>query len=173
MGLGDDEFWADFLGVGPAAWAEVGASVHPHAALRGYRGFWCFRRNQRTIISAPPVWVARLTDVIAVRSDDELLLPTFWQRGLSHDCERVIGPAFQGCLEPAKFKAQPNGSVRALVGADALAVEEFRTACGEDWNMPDNAELFRYAYFEAGTITAMAGQQFVGQRAIFYLTIFL
>ena len=165
MGNRDDEFWADFFGVAPAAWAEAGVSVQPHAGLRGYRGFWCFRRNQRTIISAPPAWVARVTAVIAVRADDELLLPTFWQFALSHDCERIIGPAFQGCLEPAKFKAQPSGSVRALVGADALAVEEFRSACGEDWNMPDNAELFRYAYFEAGTVTAMAGYRAWSDKA--------
>lgn len=157
MGLGDDEFWADFLGVAATAWAERGILVQPHAGLRGYRGFWCFRRNQRIIVPAPPAWVFRLKEVTADRPDDELLLPKFWERALSHDYERVIGLAFQGCLEPAKFKPQPNGSVRALSDADGLAVEDFRKACGEDWNMPDDADLFRCAHFEAGAITAMAG----------------
>lgn len=153
----DDEFWADFLGVAPTAWAETGVSVHPHAGLQGYRGFWCFRRNQRTIISAPAAWVPRLVAVTAEIPDSDLLLRTFWERALPHDYERVIGPAFQGCLEAGKFKARPSESVRALGDRDALAVEELRTACGEDWNMPDNAGRFRYAWFEAGTITAMAG----------------
>jgi hypothetical protein len=157
MSLADDEFWADFLGVAPSTWAGTGVSVQPHAELRGYRGFWCFRRNQRTIISAPPAWVDRLTEVAAVRTDHDLLLATFWERALPQDCERVVGPAFQGCLEPGKFKGRPNGSVRALHDRDAPAVEDFRAACGEDWNMPDNASLFRQAYFEANTITAMAG----------------
>ena len=165
MGMGDDDFWADFLGVAPTAWAEVGASVQPHAGLSGYRGFWCFRRKQRTIISAPAAWLARLTEVTAEAPDRDLLLPTFWEKALSQAFERVIGPAFQGCLEPGKFRPRPNGSVRALEDRDAPAVEEFRTACGEDWNMPDNAELFRHAYFEGGTITALAGYRAWSDKA--------
>jgi GNAT superfamily N-acetyltransferase len=165
MGIGDDEFWADFFGVAPTAWAEVGASVQPHAGLSGYRGFWCFRRNQRTIISAPPAWMARLAEVTAEAPDHDLLLPTFWERALPQDLDRVIGPAFQGCLEPGKFRPRSNASVRALEDHDAPAVEEFRTACGEDWNMPNDAELFRHAYLDGGTITAMAGYRAWSDKA--------
>lgn len=157
MGIRDDKFWADFLGVDPADWVRIGLSVEPHVGLRGYRGFWCFRRNQRTVVSAPASWVPRLAEIIAGRDGDELILPAFWARALPHDFEEAIGPAFQGCLDPAKFKRKPNSSVRPIDAADGLAVEKFRTACGPDWNMPENAGHWRHAYFEDGIITAMAG----------------
>lgn len=156
MGVLDDEFWADFLGVDAADWMVPGSSVRPHVGLRHYRGFWCFRRNQRTIVSAPASWVPRLIGVVAGCSGDDLMLPTFWARALPADIERAVGPAFQGCLEPAKFKHKPNVSVRPICAADGVAVEAFRGACGADWNMPGNAELFRHASFEEGGITALA-----------------
>ena len=158
MAIRDDKFWAEFLGVDPTDWRRTGVSVQPHVGLRGYRGLWCFRRNQRVVVSAPDSWVARLAELIDRRANDDLLLlPTFWARALSHDFEQAIGPAFQGCLNPAKFRHRPNDSVRPVGDADGLAVEEFRNACGPDWNMPDDARLWRHAYFENGFITAMAG----------------
>lgn len=157
MSVRDDRFWADFLGVDPTDWERTGVSVQAHVGLRGYRGFWCFRRNRRAIVSAPASWVSRISDVIVGRADDELMQPTFWARALPNAFERAVGPAFQGCLNPAKFKRKASDSVRSVGEADGLAVEEFRAACASDWNMPDNASLWRHAYFEKGMITAMAG----------------
>jgi hypothetical protein len=157
MGIRDDEFWADFLGVDPTEWGGIGVSVQPHVGLRGYRGFWCFRRNRRTIVSAPASWVPRLGQIIGGRADDDLMLGAFWARALSHDFERAIGPAFQGCLDPAKFRHKPDRSVRPVDDIDGPRVEGFRTACGPDWNMPDTAGLWRHAYFEEGIVAAMAG----------------
>jgi hypothetical protein len=76
------------------------------------------------------------------------MLPAFWAQALARDFERAIGPAFQGCLERTKFIHKPNSSVRPVDDADSLAVEAFRSVCGSDWNMPDNADLWRHAYFE-------------------------
>jgi len=157
MGIRDDKFWADYLGVDSTDWVRTGVSVSPHAGLSGYRGFWCFRRNQRTVVSAPAAWIAQLTEAIEGSDADDLMLPTFWAQALPHDFEQAIGPAFQGCLDPANFKHKPNDSVRLVGDADRLAVEEFRTACGADWSMPDDAGHSRYACFEDGDITALAG----------------
>jgi hypothetical protein len=157
MGIRDDRFWADFLGVDPTEWAGIGVSVQPHVGLRGYRGFWCFRRHRRAVVSAPASWVPRLAEIIVGRATDDLMRPTFWSRALARDFEQAVGPAFQGCLNPAEFKHKPSSSVRPVGDADGLAIGEFRTACGHDWNMPDNARLWRRAYFEEGIITAMAG----------------
>jgi len=157
MGVRDDQFWAGFLGVDPADWASPGVSLRPHVGLRGYRGFWCFRRNRRTVVSAPASWVARLGDIVAGRGGDELMLPSFWERALPGDFERAIGPAFQGCLQPARFAHEANPAVRAVGDADGPALEEFRAACGPDWNMPDEATHWRHAWFEGGAVTALAG----------------
>jgi len=157
MGILDDKYWADYLGVDPTDWDRTGISVQPHVGLEGFRGFWCFRRNQRTVLSAPASWVVRLTEIIDGCTADDLMQPAFWKRALGHDFDQAIGPAFQGCLNPTNFKPKPNVAVRPIIDADDLAVEEFRTACGSDWNMPDNANFWRHAYFEEGIISAMAG----------------
>jgi len=156
MGIPDDRFWAHFLGVDPADWMTPGVSVAPHVGLRGYRGFWCFRRGQTIVVSAPEPWVERLNQITAECHADDLLLPQFWLRALPGDFERAVGPAFQGCLDPTKFKARSTAAVRLVRDADALALDEFRAACSSDWNMPDDARLWRHAYFEDGIITALA-----------------
>jgi hypothetical protein len=160
MSVRDDNFWADFLGVDPTDWGTVGVSVQPHVGLHGYRGLWSFRRNQRTVVSAPASWVPRLAEVVLGRvHDDDLMLSTFWARVLPHDLERAIGPAFQGCLDPQDFKHKPNSSVRPVDDCDSGAIEEFRAACGPDWNDAglDDAGLWKHACVEDGLITAMAG----------------
>jgi GNAT superfamily N-acetyltransferase len=160
MGIRDDEFWAEFLGTDATDWGTLGVSVRQHVGLRGFRGFWCFRRNQRTVVSAPAPWVSRLAEVVDGRAhDDELMLPAFWARALPHEFERGIGPAFQGCLDPARFRHNPSTKVRPIDDSDHVAVAQFRAACDADWNDGglDKAGLWKHAYFEAGLITAMAG----------------
>lgn len=160
MGIRDDEFWADFLGVDPTDWGTLGVSVQPHVGLHGFRGFWCFRRNQRTVVSAPAPWVPRLAEVVqGRRHDDELMRPAFWASALPHAFDRGIGPAFQGCLDPASFRHKPNSSVRPIDDSDRVAVEEFRAACSSDWNDGGLAKagLWKHASFEGGLIRAMAG----------------
>lgn len=156
MGLRDDEFWAGYLGVDPVDWDTAGVSVRPHVGLRGYRGFWCFRRSRRIVVSAPAAWVPRLGELVAGRAEDELMQAAFWARALAHDFDRAVGPAFQGCLDPARFAHRPNASVRAVGDADGPALEALRAAC-PDWNLPAEAEHWRHAYVEGGRITALAG----------------
>jgi GNAT superfamily N-acetyltransferase len=161
----DDQFWADFLGIDPTEWGKVGVSIHPHAGLRGYRGLWCFRRGERTVVSAPTSWITQLNGLTKGRTGDELMQPAFWEQGLSDAFELAIGPAFQGRLDPVKFVKRANACVRSIGGADDRAVEQFRTACGAEWNMPDDATSFRHAYFERGVITALAGYRAWSENA--------
>lgn len=165
MATRDDRFWGEFLGVAPTEWSQVGVSIQPHAGLQGYRGLWCFRRRQRTVVSAPARWVTQLSELTQGRTGDELMQMDFWQRALSGAFERAIGPAFQGCLDPAKFVHPPNACVRSIDADDDGAVERFRIACGDEWNMPDGATSFRHAYFEAGVITALAGYRAWSEEA--------
>jgi hypothetical protein len=160
MGTRDDDFWAEYLGVEPSEWETVGVSVRSHVGLLGFRGFWCFRRNTRTVVSAPAPWVARLTEVVRGRvRDDDLMMPTFWAQALPQDFDSAVGPAFQGCLDPARFTHRSNSSVRPVGDGDRVAVERFQAACGPDWDVGglDGARHWRHAAFQAGLITAMAG----------------
>jgi len=159
MGKGDDEFWADFLGIEPADWATPGVTVQPHVGLRGFCGFWCFRRNSRSVVSAPAAWVPRLTEAVRGVAEAQLMLSSFWAQALPHDFERSIGPAFQGCLDPRKFEHRPHHAVRRVDDSDGAALDEFRAACDADWSDGglDRAPLWRHAYFEEGRMSALAG----------------
>jgi hypothetical protein len=155
----DDRFWAAFLGIDPADWSVPGISYRAHTGLRGYEGFWCFRRNARIVVSAPHAWVDRLEARFSGCDPDDLLEPAFLKNALAEECERAIGPAFQGCLDPGKFSRRAAPRVRELVAADAGALDALRAACGPDWDEGglDKADAWRYAYFDDEGITAVAG----------------
>lgn len=103
MGSRDDQFWADFLGVEPSEWASSGISVRAHVGLVGYRGLWCFRRGARVVVSVPASWAATLSAKLDRCEPDALLDETFLVELLGSDFERLIGPAFQGCLDAGGF----------------------------------------------------------------------
>lgn len=159
MGLRDDKFWADFLGVEPTDWSTPGVSVQPHVGLRGFRGFWCFLRQRRLVVSAPAPWLPRLTEAIRRVDEEQLMKPDFWTQALQGDFDRAIGPAFQGSLDPTSFEPRANTSVRPVADSDRAAIEQMKADSGADWDAGglDRAPLFRHAYFEGGVVAAMAG----------------
>ncbi len=160
MASRDDKFWAEFLGVEPTEWNTAGVSLRPHVGLLGYQGFWCFRRNSRTVISAPSPWLRQITQVLSGFDQDRLLEGSAWAEELGADFQRSIGPAFQGCIDAMKVSNAPQGSVRQIDDNDRLAVDRFRIECGaKDWEHSglDDAELWRHAYFEGALVTALAG----------------
>lgn len=160
MATRDDSVWAQFLGVEATDWDTPGVSYRPQVGLRGYRGFWCFRRKDRVVVSAPQGWVDQLQLLFSGWDQARLLHPPSLAEALGADLERCVGPAFQGCLEPAGFSQRQALQVRALVPADTDAVETFRRECGaSDWETSglDEAGSWRHAYFDQKKITAMAG----------------
>ncbi len=161
MGSRDDQFWAEFLGVDPSEWASTGVSVRAHVGLAGYRGLWCFRRGTRTVVSVPGGWVAPLSAKLERLGPDALFDESFLVELLDGDLERLIGPAFQGCLEPRRFRPTPSGDVRFIGRDDSAAVDRFRAECGAgEWEKSsglDEVTNHMAAYFDGKRITAMAG----------------
>src|SRR5262245_30490879 len=125
MSLRDDQFWAAYLGVDPSEWATEGVSVRPHAGLAGYRGLWCFRRRDRVVVSAPAAWVSLLSESLIGCDPDALFDEAFLAERLGGDFERLIGPAFQGSLEPSRFRPAASAEVRLVAAEDSAAVERF------------------------------------------------
>jgi hypothetical protein len=160
MGRRDDVFWAGFLGVEPEDWSTPGILFRSHAGLSGYMGFWCFRRNDRVVVSAPSRWVERLQVLLSGWDKDRLMDQASLAEALGGDFERSIGPAFQGCLEASGIAAREAPYVRGLLPGDGEAIDLFRLECGTDeWEIGGLAEakLWRSACFEGQKITAMAG----------------
>jgi GNAT superfamily N-acetyltransferase len=160
MGERDDRFWAGFLGIAADDWKTAGVSVRAHVGLVGYDGLWSFGHREHTVLSVPPGWVAQLAGRVQGRRHDELLEAAVLREMLGADLERVIGPVFQGSLEPGRFRPRRLPGVRAVGAADAAALDEFRAACGPDgWETGglEEAAERRMACFEGGRIVAMAG----------------
>lgn len=160
MGSREDRFWAEFFGVDSSEWASRGVSVRAHVGLDGYRGLWCFRRLDRVVVSAPAGWVATLEREVAGCEPDALLDEAFLASLLGDDIERVIGPAFQGCLEPSRFRPVVAGDVRFVGPDDTTAVDDFRAECGEDvWRSGSlhKVENYMAASFDGNEIVALAG----------------
>jgi GNAT superfamily N-acetyltransferase len=160
MGSRDDQFWAKYLGVAPSEWASEGVSVRAHVGLVGYRGLWCFRRRDRVVVSVPAGWAAPLAANLANCEPDALFNEAFLVELLGSDFERLIGPAFQGCLEVGRFRPAPSINVRFVGPNDSAAVERFRAECGADgWENGglDKVKHHMAAYFDGQRIAAMAG----------------
>jgi GNAT superfamily N-acetyltransferase len=154
----DDRFWATFLGIQPEQWNLPGLSVRPHAALQGYCGVWFFKRKERLVVSAPAGWVdileRRLAGAPLTLPDAPQLVALFGPA-----FARSVGPAYQGCVDPQRFQPH-SGRARGVGAGDALAVEGFRRACGEEeWESGgiDEAPDYRAAVFEGGEIVALVG----------------
>ena len=155
-----DAYWAEFLGVAHEEWLSPGISFRSHRGLRGYGGLWCFRRRERVVVSAPAAWVARLEQLWAGWAPERLLDPAAVAASLGEDCERCIGPAFQGYLDPEKLEHGAPPSVRSLLASDRAGIDRFRERCGEEaWSLSGLNDVARqgYVYPDGPEITAMAG----------------
>src|SRR6185295_17613661 len=94
----DDRFWANYLGIRASDWEKPGVSICSHVGLEGYQGVWCFRRLDRTVVSAPAGWIDHLQARLAGIGQDLLMQESFLCELFGTDFDRVIGPAFQGSL---------------------------------------------------------------------------
>lgn len=112
------------------------------------------------MVSAPAGWVAALSARLDGCDPDALFDETFLAELLGGDFERLIGPSFQGRLEPGGFRPAPSRNVRFVASSDAAAVDRFRAECGDDgWGSSglDKAKRHMAAYFDGTRIAAMAG----------------
>jgi GNAT superfamily N-acetyltransferase len=160
MSIRDDEFWARFLGIESSDWNSPGLSIRAHVGLIGYRGLWCFRRNERVVVSAPEGWVSYLSERLTQDSTSKLLDEAFLLDLLGEDFEYLIGPAFQGCLDPTRFRHFHASEVRCLTSDDNVAYEQFRSECGAaslETSGLDKAAGDLMGYFRNSTLVAVCG----------------
>jgi hypothetical protein len=68
---------------------------------------------------------------------------TFIREVFGCDFDRLVGPAYQGCLLPELFRPHVIPHVRFLGPDDAAMIEAFRVNCGQD--------AWEYAGFDDAT----------------------
>lgn len=155
-----DMYWAELLGIDPEEWMSPGISFRSHRGLQGYRGLWCFRRGDRIVVSAPQAWVARLEELWTGWDLERLLDAAAVAASLGEDCERTIGPAFHGCVDPCSFQDVASPRVRRVLESDRAGIGRLRERCGEDaWSVSGlgGVGAIGYIYLDGVEITAMAG----------------
>lgn len=154
----DDQFWASYLGVAGSEWASRGVSVRAHVGLAGFRGAWCFRHSERTVFSVPPGWVRHVTTMLASCDDDALMDEDCLRKIFGADFERTIGPAFQGCLDPNRFRNFPNSNIELVRAQHRAAFDNFRRAFDDpDWEASALSKTEEMAaYFAGAKIVAVA-----------------
>jgi RimJ/RimL family protein N-acetyltransferase len=127
-----DRFWADYLGITPAELNRPGLSIVPHVGLQGYRGIWCFRRRDRTVISAPPGWIPHLLSRLPEIREEHLMDEFALREVFGGDFDQLVGPAYQGYLIPDLFRPYVGPQVRFVRQEDMVRVEAFQKECGSD-----------------------------------------
>jgi GNAT superfamily N-acetyltransferase len=159
MAIRDDQFWAKFLGVEPSDWNVSGISVRAHVGLAGFRGFWCFRRLDHTVVSVPAGWVSLLRHRVRDAEADEIFNQVFLADLLGDNFERLIGPAFQGCLEPSAFRQVSAKEVRPLTQEDSAALNRLRAECSTEdvQNSGIDKSIEHMGYFQGAKLLAVAG----------------
>ena len=157
MGIRDDAFWADYLGVEASAWNAPGLSIRAHAGLLGYRGVWIFRRRQHTVVSSPIGWVAHLERKLSGGDASSLFDESFLKDLFGDDFERVIGPAFQGCLDPNRFSYITASEVRPVTRDDQQRFRMQCTPADVENSGIDKVQDYLTGYVLDTRIAAMAG----------------
>lgn len=160
MSRRDDAYWARFLGVQPADWTTPGISFRSHQGLSGFQGLWCFGRRDRVVVSAPLAWLPHIESLWAGWDRARLMDKDAVVASLGSDCERSIGPVFQGCLDPRSFRDIEAPQVRVVAASDQLGIERFRGQCGTDaWSTSGLTDVgtLAYVYTDGAKITAMGG----------------
>ena len=155
-----DRFWAEYLGIAPAEFNQPGLSIGAHVGLQGFRGIWCFRRRNRTVVSAPSGWIPYLRSRLPDVGQENLMDESFLRQVFGNDFDRLVGPAYQGYLLSDRFRAYAMPHTRFLGPDDAAAVEAFRMECGQDvWEYAglDEATSYLVGGFEGNRIVSLAG----------------
>jgi GNAT superfamily N-acetyltransferase len=156
----DDRFWAEYLGITPSDWHQPGVSIRAHEGLKGYRGVWCFSRHGRTVVSAPAGWVPYLEVQLRDVPQERLMEESFLRGLFADDLDCILGPAFQGCLSPERFRPVHSPDVRFLAAEESATIEVFRGECGQEaWDDSglDEGKHDLAARLEGDRIVAMAG----------------
>lgn len=156
----DEQFWASFFGIDAAAWGEPGTSLVPHAGLGDYAGLWSFQHGPRCIVSAPRSWLDELRPHVTTALRTELGDEAWWRARLGPSVERVIGPAYQGCLSAAEFSPVTDPRIELLTSGVEQAVRTFRDGIDDEtWSDGglDHATAPAALIRDSGRVVALCG----------------
>lgn len=125
-------FWGDFFGIEPEELDRPGVRAVPHRGLGDYPGAWIFWRRDTVVLSTPASLVEPTRKAIAATGRHRS--PAEWAQLFHERTERCIGPAYQGFLDPARFRPALRGTERQCLVSGPL-LERLQAECDpEEWS---------------------------------------
>lgn len=143
------QYWQVYLGLTEGL-PESGLLFIPHAkSLADYWGMYAFKRGDALIFSVPESVLNEFKTRLEPLSLTESWSASKLQTLFTDYSERVIGPAYQGWLEPERFRFEAVNNVRLLRVQDQFALLDLKHACPQlDWEHSDikleDKNLFGY-----------------------------
>jgi GNAT superfamily N-acetyltransferase len=176
MGAGDETpalgrvegYWSSFLGVPRSALREPGIRLVEHARLAGWSGVWFFVRGGSAVVSVPPGRIASLREAVDGEPVRALLVRERMAERLGVDPSALVGPSFQGWLDPACFRSESSGRARRLGERDRAALAALRSGCSaKDWEHSglDETAPQPWGAFAGAELAAVAGIRVRGEGA--------
>jgi ribosomal protein S18 acetylase RimI-like enzyme len=126
-------YWQSFFGL--TELPESGHFIISHGEkLADYWGMYGFKYKNAFIFSVPQGSVEEVRHRLEPLLASEIWSSDTLQGVFADRCERLIGPAYQGGLEPANFRYSPDANVQLLKPKDSAALLEFKKTCPKlDW----------------------------------------
>lgn len=149
-------YWSAFFGLSTSEFLNTEPKVVPHAGLQGYSGAWLFRHGDSFLISVPPEYVEHVRASLNDDLTDEDFIGLF-----GGSAKKVIGPAYQGYLEPGEFRPS-SIPARVLSADDSVALKTLEEACSpDDWSHGgmDTAPDPVFGTFQDGQLVAGANNE--------------
>lgn len=113
---------------------QPGVQVVAHHRLADYQVAWLFRHHASLCLSVPPDSVEGVRAAVRECTMEGLHSEAGIRTLLGPRIEHIIGPAYQGYVEPPQFRSVPHPGVRALSRSDAKALQQLADVCeGEAW----------------------------------------
>jgi GNAT superfamily N-acetyltransferase len=127
-----DTTWAAFFGLSTPAFLRPGIQVVAHHELADYQGVWLFRHHASLCLSVPPGLVGCVQDAVREWTVARLFSEAGIRALLGPRIDRIIGPAYQGYVEPTQFRPASEPGVRVLSRSDRKILQQLADASGSE-----------------------------------------
>lgn len=167
-------YWANFFGIPPTAFHQMGCRVLPHRQLAGFQGAWLYRRDRNIILSVPEEEVSRVESLVVQRppSSQTLFSSAYIEYLFKNRIKKIIGPAFQGYYQaaPEETATIPNAVLRLDFAQHQETIKTLSQSgdpIGWDHSGVFKEQSIIYGYQQQGKILALANYRLVNEQVGF------
>ncbi|NRB51916.1 MAG: GNAT family N-acetyltransferase [Saprospiraceae bacterium] len=164
-------YWANFFGIPPTAFHQMGCRVLPHRQLAGFQGAWLYRRDNNIILSVPKEEVFSLQKLVDKHppTNKTLFSSTYIEYLFGSRVSKLIGPAFQGYYQAnlGKSASIPDPVLRLDLEQHHETIETLSQSgdpIGWDHSGVFKKDSILYGYQYQGKLCALANYRMVADH---------